>query len=163
MHSQCNEEYCIFATTMSSPPPDDSSDHNSQPTNNNNPDSLPSSPSIVKLRKIPPIPIRQTQDTSSDYSEECSDEEDDDSNNDEDPVIVQASALGLNHIRTRSDPSRLRFSSSLDRKNSNLGKDDQVPPEPPKDAAKLSIPLQHAITLEPGYFSYPLLSFLYKH
>ncbi|KAL8149289.1 hypothetical protein AgCh_006335 [Apium graveolens] len=134
----------------STPPHDDSSDHNLQSTNTNNPDSSPSTPSIVKLRKIPPIPIRQTQDTSSDYSEECSDEDDDDSNNDEDPVIVQASALGLNHIRTRSDPSRLRFSSSLDRKNSNLGKDDQLPPEPPKETAKLSIPLQHAITLEPG-------------
>lgn len=135
---------------MSSTPPDDSSDHNLPPNNNNISDSSPTSPSVVKLRKIPPIPIRQTQDTSSDYSEECSDEDDDDSNNSEDPVLVQASALGLNHIRTRSDPSRLRFSSSLDRKNSNLGKDDQLPPEPPKDAAKLSIPLQHALTLEPG-------------
>lgn len=143
---------------MSSNPPDDSSDHTLQPNTNKSPDSLPSSPSIVKLRKIPPIPIRQTQDTSSDYSEECSDEDDDDSNNDEDPVIVQASALGLNHIRTRSDPSRLRFSSSLDRKNSNLGNADQLPAEPPKDAAKLSIPLQHAITLEPGDFNCPFFN-----
>ncbi|WOG96941.1 hypothetical protein DCAR_0416280 [Daucus carota subsp. sativus] len=130
--------------SSSSPPsenlqPDNNS--NSDPNSNSN-SRLTASSSIVKLRKIPPIPIRQSQqDTSSDYSE-CSDE---DENDDEDPVIVQASALGLNHIRTRSDPSRLRFASTLDRKNSNLTK-----PELPKDAHKVSIPLQHAITLEPG-------------
>lgn len=132
--------------SSSSPPsenlqPDNNS--NSDPNSNSN-SRLTASSSIVKLRKIPPIPIRQSQqDTSSDYSE-CSDE---DENDDEDPVIVQASALGLNHIRTRSDPSRLRFASTLDRKNSNLTK-----PELPKDAHKVSIPLQHAITLEPGRF-----------
>ncbi|KAL2329375.1 hypothetical protein Fmac_022802 [Flemingia macrophylla] len=59
----------------------------------------PSSSSLsgrAKLKKIPPIPIRQNND-----------------NERSDPNILLASSLGLNHIRTRSSSSPLRYSSSL--------------------------------------------------
>lgn len=90
------------------------------------------------------------QDSSSDYSE-CSTDEDEIylNNDDEDPLIVKASTPGLNHIRNRSDPSHLRFSSLLVRNNFELTIP-ELPSQPPKDAIKISIPLQHAITLELG-------------
>ncbi|KAK2975849.1 hypothetical protein RJ640_022866, partial [Escallonia rubra] len=84
----------------------------SSPPKNSN----PPEPSIVKLRKIPPIPIRHAgiaraetveigELGKSDVDSEDMTDEGDDS------FIVQASSLGLNHIRTRSAP--LRFSSNL--------------------------------------------------
>lgn len=86
-------------------------------------------PSIVKLRKIPPIPVRKS--LSRAESEEITYEssEDDGVNGDEtesDPFMIQASALGLNHIRTRSAPSHalLRFLNSTSSKPSNLGGSD---------------------------------------
>lgn len=159
---------------MSSSSPPNSSEN----LEHNNPNNPSSSSSIVKLRKIPHIPIRQSQytisenpecsdedeDVNDDDAEEEEDDDDDDySYNDEDPIIVEASALGLHHIRTRSDPSRLRFSSSSSsvRKPSNLGKTD-LPSNKGKDAPKHSIPLLHAITLEPGHFLFcPLFFYVY--
>ncbi|XP_071728972.1 probable serine/threonine protein kinase IRE [Rutidosis leptorrhynchoides] len=85
--------------------------------------------SILKLRKIPPIPIRQSH-SMAEMSENndgiCSDNDDadDDSNHDDDDddddddviydrqmeenYILHPSTLGLNHIRTCSVPSPLR-------------------------------------------------------
>ncbi|KAJ6882891.1 serine/threonine protein kinase IRE [Populus alba x Populus x berolinensis] len=92
-----------------------------------------SSPSSFKLRKIPPIPIRRIQktdaplhDTESINNEDGSETYYDSRNDgkeileerncktDKNSPIIMASALGLNHIRTRSlpVPSPLRFSSS---------------------------------------------------
>jgi hypothetical protein len=91
-----------------------------------------SSPSSFKLRKIPPIPIRRIQkpeaplnDTESINNDDGDDTDCGDKNDkeklekrnykaDENSPIIMASALGLNHIRTRSlpIPSPLRFSSS---------------------------------------------------
>ncbi|CAM8906040.1 unnamed protein product [Rhodiola kirilowii] len=62
-------------------------------------------PSKSKLRKIPPIPFRRS-------SPKC-----DDDNVDEDPLgpsMILPSSLGLNHIKTRSSLSPLRFSSSVE-------------------------------------------------
>ncbi|KAK6132169.1 hypothetical protein DH2020_034094 [Rehmannia glutinosa] len=59
-----------------------------------------SSPSILKLRKIPPIPTRQKAHI------------DEDENN-EDPNIIKPSTLGLNQIRTRSAPLPLNQANSL--------------------------------------------------
>lgn len=83
------------------------------------------SPSRAKLLKIPPIPIRRSPRHTIHEDEEFEEfeEEDDDDEEYEDQVrterktddapIVLASSLGLNHIRTRSAPSPLRFSSSV--------------------------------------------------
>lgn len=78
------------------------------------------SPSRAKLRKIPPIPIRRSPRHLVEVNEESEEEGDDDEEDDDDdfterkgttPILLAAS-LGLNHIRTRSAPSPLRFSSS---------------------------------------------------
>lgn len=88
----------------------------------------PSSPSTPKLRKIPPIPIRRSQ-KETESEESISDNEDEigieDSKSEpqsKGSSIILASALGLNHIRTRSDPvpSPLRFSTTAGTP-SNLG------------------------------------------
>ncbi|XP_008234378.2 PREDICTED: probable serine/threonine protein kinase IRE [Prunus mume] len=88
------------------------------------------SPSRAKLLKIPPIPIRRSprhtiheDEEFEEFEEEDDDDDDDDDEEYEDQVrterktddapIVLASSLGLNHIRTRSAPSPLRFSSSV--------------------------------------------------
>lgn len=88
------------------------------------------SPSRAKLLKIPPIPIRRSprhtiheDEEFEEFEEEDDDDDDDDEEEYEDQVrterktdgapIVLASSLGLNHIRTRSAPSPLRFSSSV--------------------------------------------------
>ncbi|XP_050387584.1 probable serine/threonine protein kinase IRE [Argentina anserina] len=83
------------------------------------------SPSKAKLRKIPPIPIRRSprhlaEVNEESEEEEADDDEDDDDDDDDDDLlerrettpILLAASLGLNHIRTRSAPSPLRFSSS---------------------------------------------------
>ncbi|KAJ0546731.1 putative protein kinase AGC-MAST family [Helianthus annuus] len=85
--------------------------------------------SIVKLRKIPPIPIRQSH--SMEDMGEFSDPDDDDTDNNnhdlnynrqlEEDYLLHASALGLNHIRTCSVPSPLRLGSSATASPSNLG------------------------------------------
>ncbi|PRQ59864.1 putative protein kinase AGC-MAST family [Rosa chinensis] len=78
------------------------------------------SPSRAKLRKIPPIPIRRSPRHLAEVNEQSDEEGDDDEDDDDDdfrerrettPILLAAS-LGLNHIRTRSAPSPLRFSSS---------------------------------------------------
>ncbi|KAK3009810.1 hypothetical protein RJ639_013935 [Escallonia herrerae] len=79
----------------------------------------PPEPSIVKLRKIPPIPIRHagiTRAETVEIGELGKDDVDSEDRADEgdDSFIVQASSLGLNHIRTRSAP--LQFSSNLGEK-----------------------------------------------
>ncbi|KAK3002505.1 hypothetical protein RJ639_021491 [Escallonia herrerae] len=76
----------------------------------------PPEPSIVKLRKIPPIPIRHSgvaRAETMEIGELGKDDVDSEDRADEgdDSFIVQASSLGLNHIHTRSAP--LRFSSNL--------------------------------------------------
>ncbi|CAK7337072.1 unnamed protein product [Dovyalis caffra] len=87
-----------------------------------------SSSSSFKLRKIPPIPIRRSplNDTESINNDDGDDTNYRDENDakeklgkgndkeDDNTPIIMASALGLNHIRTRSlpIPSPLRFSSS---------------------------------------------------
>ncbi|KAI3817915.1 hypothetical protein L1987_11715 [Smallanthus sonchifolius] len=93
--------------------------------------------SIVKLRKIPPIPIRQSQ-SMAEMGESrdgvCSDDDNkEDANYDrqmEEDYLLHASALGLNHIRTCSVPSPLRVASTAI-SPSNLGtnnKDKTVTP-----------------------------------
>ncbi|KAK1409190.1 hypothetical protein QVD17_35715 [Tagetes erecta] len=69
--------------------------------------------SLVKLRKIPPLPIRPSHTTAelrddnnrhgSDDDRKCN--EDRDNNQKDEAVILDASSLGLNHIRSRSDSS----------------------------------------------------------
>nr|XP_043616368.1 probable serine/threonine protein kinase IRE [Erigeron canadensis] len=96
--------------------------------------------SIVKMRKIPPIPIRQShsmaemadcdgngdQDNKNEEDNDNADADDDDLIDDrcllEEDYILGASALGLNHIRTCSVPSPLRAVSSVI-PPSNLGVD----------------------------------------
>ncbi|KAL2606536.1 hypothetical protein GLYMA_09G232400v4 [Glycine max] len=78
----------------------------------------PSSPSGKgKLQKIPPIPIRRRKVSSSSSAAAAAttthagngdEEQEEDSSS-----ILLASSLGLNHIRTRSSSSPLRYSSSL--------------------------------------------------
>ncbi|XP_055818880.1 probable serine/threonine protein kinase IRE [Solanum dulcamara] len=71
------------------------------------------SPSVnVKLRKIPPIPLRHpvTEDSLPDKN---ANEEDDHESTSESSLTNEASILGLNHIRTRSSPSPLRPSNSF--------------------------------------------------
>ncbi|KAJ8536695.1 hypothetical protein K7X08_035096 [Anisodus acutangulus] len=66
------------------------------------PPATPSTPSVVKLRKIPPISVRHRVDDDN--------EEDDDHDSGSE---TSASILGLNHIRTRSAPSPLRVCNSI--------------------------------------------------
>ncbi|PSR93354.1 Serine/threonine protein kinase [Actinidia chinensis var. chinensis] len=83
--------------------------------------------SRVKLRKIPPIPVRRSP--SKGEFADGSDEDGGDSEGEEASIIL-ASSLGLNHIRTRSAPlpSPLLFSSlvgspSIIGNHDELGKD----------------------------------------
>lgn len=71
--------------------------------------------SRAKLLKIPQIPFRRNARDESDDSEEEGEEDEEDNDDDtdsQDSNFIIPSALGLNHIRTRSAPSPLRFSSS---------------------------------------------------
>ncbi|TQD98493.1 hypothetical protein C1H46_015741 [Malus baccata] len=112
---------------MSSPPPPSTnpplisiSDGKSDPgttSSVSSPTQQPS-PSRAKLLKIPQIPIHRSPRHTIHEGEEFEDDEegeDDDSaeRRADDPPIVLPSSLGLNHIRTRSAPSPLRFSSSV--------------------------------------------------
>ncbi|KAK9291428.1 hypothetical protein L1049_019375 [Liquidambar formosana] len=98
-----------------------------KPTSGDHNQAAPPPPSTTpkmakgKLRKIPHIPIRRTQKDDAAEIEETSDEDDDEEESDfEVSSIINASSLGLNHIRTRSAPSPLRF-SLLSSMPSNLG------------------------------------------
>jgi len=138
LHSQCNEEPDQFNqyrfTSMSTNDHEDpSSSSKTMPSPSPSTLNPSSSPSSFKLRKIPPIPIRRIQkpdaplnDTESINNDDGSDTYYDSRNDgkeileernyktDKNSPIIMASALGLNHIRTRSlpVPSPLRFSSS---------------------------------------------------
>ncbi|KAL7229553.1 hypothetical protein ACSBR2_008125 [Camellia fascicularis] len=123
---------------MSTPPPHS---ENSEPEPNTT-DTADSSPLRLKLRKIPPIPVRRSH--SKGEIEDANDEDVGDAESEcEDESIILASSLGLNHIRTRSAslPSPLRFSSSL----ANPSNKDEVGPR-----SKSSIPHHNATSLEPG-------------
>ncbi|CAL5364235.1 unnamed protein product [Camellia sinensis] len=123
---------------MSTPPP---YSENSEPEPNTT-DTADSSPLRLKLRKIPPIPVRRSH--SKGEIEDANDEDVGDAESEcEDESIILASSLGLNHIRTRSAslPSPLRFSSSL----ANPSNKDEVGPR-----SKSSIPHHNATSLEPG-------------
>ncbi|XP_059450583.1 probable serine/threonine protein kinase IRE [Corylus avellana] len=111
--------------------------------------------SRAKLRKIPQIPIRRSPKddeyaTRSDDEDEEEEGEDDVSDPDDahSPMLV-ASKLGLNHIRTRSAPSPLRF-SSLAGTLSNLGNDSNGTKATVPDATKLAYSLQRATSIEQG-------------
>lgn len=77
----------------------------------------------VKLRKIPPIPLRRSNTNDGIAGEDSGRGAGED---EEENLILAASALGLNRIRTRSAPmpSPLRFSGKMER--SNLGNDASV-------------------------------------
>ncbi|KVH88375.1 AGC-kinase, C-terminal [Cynara cardunculus var. scolymus] len=113
---------------MSIPPPSSESEYESiDHVYRNLHQNCQTSHSIVRLRKIPPIPIRQSQ-SMAEMAEnnddgDCSDDGDDDDDGDskddasydrqlEEDYILHASALGLNHIRTCSVPSPLRVVST---------------------------------------------------
>lgn len=66
----------------------------------------------MKLRKIPPIPVRHPVAEDS-LPDENADEDDDHESTSESSLTNEASILGLNHIRTRSSPSPLRASNSF--------------------------------------------------
>lgn len=75
----------------------------------------PSTPPKCKLRKIPPIPIRRKPKIEGNNNEiDGNNDDDGEEQEPDDSSPLLASALGLNHIRTRSvsSPSPLRFSSS---------------------------------------------------
>ncbi|KAL6541753.1 hypothetical protein OROGR_011239 [Orobanche gracilis] len=88
---------------MSSPRPDSPNPSPEEPAYDHH---NISSPSILKLRKIPPIPTRQRAHADEDESIR-------DSGNNDDLNFVEPSTLGLNQIRTRSEPLYLGEASSL--------------------------------------------------
>ncbi|XP_048326427.2 probable serine/threonine protein kinase IRE [Ziziphus jujuba] len=97
------------------------------------------SSSRAKLLKIPPIPFRRNARDESDDSEVEGEEDEEDRDDDrEDSSFIVPSALGLNHIRTRSAPSPLRFSSS-DAATLNLGDDSNVVKCAVEPKAKLTL------------------------
>ncbi|KAL4574881.1 hypothetical protein LXL04_021721 [Taraxacum kok-saghyz] len=111
--------------------------------------------SIMKLRKIPPIPIRQSQSMAAmaeNNEGECSDDGDgdgdaeskDDGNYDhqlEEDYILHASALGLNHIRTCSVPSPLRVgSTSVTPSKLSISNTDKTPTPPRGEAHTKQFP-----------------------
>jgi hypothetical protein len=120
-------------------------------------DAAPSS--RAKLRKIPQIPIRrspkddeyatQSDDDDDDEDEEEEGEDDVSDPDDADSPMLVASKLGLNHIRTRSAPSPLRF-SSLSSKLSNLGNDSNGTKATVPNATKLAYSIQRATSIEQG-------------
>lgn len=83
-------------------------DHSGKPSNSRN--ESPRSPSILKLRKIPHIAVRQRHETDDDDDDH---ENDESTSEDKDSPIMEASTLGLNHIRTRSAPLPLKSSNSI--------------------------------------------------
>lgn len=111
--------------------------------------------SRAKLRKIPQIPIHRSP--KHDYATRSDDEEDEEEQREDDvsdtedadsPMLV-ASKLGLNHIRTRSAPSPLRF-SSLAGTLSNLGNDSNRTKATVPAETKLAYSYQPATFIEQG-------------
>ncbi|KAL7183956.1 hypothetical protein ACSBR2_026180 [Camellia fascicularis] len=107
----------------------------------------PGTPARLKLRKIPPIPVRRSNSEMPDGS----DDDDDESEYKEEESIIHASFLGLNHIRTCSvsQPSPLRFLSPVGTP-SNLGDDTKKGKDGVYRRLKLSIPNQNATSMEQG-------------
>ncbi|GMP69966.1 hypothetical protein CsSME_00029027 [Camellia sinensis var. sinensis] len=107
----------------------------------------PGTPARLKLRKIPPIPVRRSNSEMPDGS----DDDDDESKYKEEESIIHASSLGLNHIRTCSvsQPSPLRFLSPVETP-SNLGDDTKKGKDGAYRRLKLSIPNQNATSMEQG-------------
>ncbi|KAI8006233.1 putative serine/threonine protein kinase IRE [Camellia lanceoleosa] len=107
----------------------------------------PGTPARLKLRKIPPIPVRRSNSEMPDGS----DDDDDESEYKEEESIIHASSLGLNHIRTCSvsQPSPLRFLSPVGTP-SNLGDDTKKGKDGAYRRLKLSIPNQNATSMEQG-------------
>ncbi|CAL5343884.1 unnamed protein product [Camellia sinensis] len=107
----------------------------------------PGTPARLKLRKIPPIPVRRSNSEMPDGS----DDDDDESKYKEEESIIHASSLGLNHIRTCSvsQPSPLRFLSPVGTP-SNLGDDTKKGKDGAYRRLKLSIPNQNATSMEQG-------------
>ncbi|KAL5744366.1 hypothetical protein ACOSQ2_027482 [Xanthoceras sorbifolium] len=119
----------------------------SNSVNNQDPSTSAPSPSTptpssarAKLRKIPPIPLRRgkKEDSSAAADDDCYNSEEDEQSQEksenDDLLILQASSLGLNHIKTKSlptpSPSPLRFSSSAGTPNlKNLVKRDKLEAE----------------------------------
>ncbi|GMP69965.1 hypothetical protein CsSME_00029027 [Camellia sinensis var. sinensis] len=110
----------------------------------------PGTPARLKLRKIPPIPVRRSNSEMPDGS----DDDDDESKYKEEESIIHASSLGLNHIRTCSvsQPSPLRFLSPVETP-SNLGDDTKKGKDGAYRRLKLSIPNQNATSMEQGHFN----------
>ncbi|KAH7854620.1 hypothetical protein Vadar_016004 [Vaccinium darrowii] len=106
-------------------------------------DSSPRTPPRVKLRKIPPIPVRRSSgEAGIADGEEGGSGGVEGAESEEEASIVLASSLGLNHIRTRSAPlpSPLRFSwvgtpSNLGGNGADTGKDGACP--------KADLPIPH--------------------
>ncbi|KAL3521436.1 hypothetical protein ACH5RR_019585 [Cinchona calisaya] len=80
----------------------------------------PRSPSILKLRKIPQISVRRRLETAHHHDDDDDDDDDPRENNhhestseEDDSPIIEASTLGLNHIRTRSAPLPLKSVNSI--------------------------------------------------
>ncbi|CAI9092071.1 OLC1v1027218C1 [Oldenlandia corymbosa var. corymbosa] len=78
--------------------------------------------SILKLRKMPQIPSRHTTENSDDGDDDGGGKDEEESTSEEEhSPIIEASTLGLNHIRTRSAPlPHLRSANSIGTP-SNLG------------------------------------------
>ncbi|KAF5947612.1 hypothetical protein HYC85_013569 [Camellia sinensis] len=110
----------------------------------------PGTPARLKLRKIPPIPVRRSNSEMPDGS----DDDDNESEYKEEESIIHASSLGLNHIRTCSvsQPSPLRFLSPVGTP-SNLGDDTKKGKDGAYRRLKLSIPNQNATSMEQGHFN----------
>ncbi|XP_027110474.1 probable serine/threonine protein kinase IRE isoform X1 [Coffea arabica] len=103
----------------------------------------PLTPSISKLRKIPPIPLRHRVETADDDDGDDDHREIDESTSedDDDSPVIDASILGLNHIRTRSAPLPLKSLNSIEtpsssgrhpqnNKSNNEGSHNEVDPRP---------------------------------
>ncbi|KAI3458276.1 hypothetical protein Pfo_014939 [Paulownia fortunei] len=91
---------------MSSPRPDSA---NPPPEESRYDHQNTSSPSILKLRKIPPIPTRQRANVDGDEGFDLGNNDLDSG----DSNIIEPSTLGLNQIRTRSEPLPLKQANSL--------------------------------------------------
>lgn len=142
--------------------PQSSSNQVPEDSSNQSPnDSSPRTPPRVKLRKIPPIPVRRSSgEAGIADGEEGGSGGVEGAESEEEASIVLASSLGLNHIRTRSAPlpSPLRFSwvgtpSNLGGNGADTGKDGACP------KADLSIPHVHdSGATEQGLFSISMYS-----
>ncbi|XP_010276971.1 PREDICTED: probable serine/threonine protein kinase IRE isoform X2 [Nelumbo nucifera] len=100
-----------------------------------------------KLKKIPPIPINRSPSRTSEKKETSDDNAETELGPDDSSPII-ASSIGLNHIRTRSAPSPLRFSSPASKSPSNEKNDGD-------NARSESVTPNHPVpSAEPGKKNY---------